>query len=192
MENGKYKVKELREFKINDKLENIKDYDEINYIDLASINKNFGVIQNINKLTSKEAPSRARQKLERGDLLLSGLSGSLKSIAIFENGCGNFIASTGFYIIKTSKDYNNYYLWALFRTHLYQLLLNRETTGAIMSSINRESLLNLKIPFPPTPIQDKIADEVKKRMSKAEQLKTEATEILEKAKKEVERIILGQ
>jgi len=190
---GKFEVKEIGEIlKITSKLEDIKKYDEINYIDLASINKNFGIITNINKLTSKEAPSRARQKLERGDLLLSGLSGSLKSIAILENEENNFIGSTGFYIIKKSRDYNNYYLWALFRSQLYQVLLNRETTGAIMSSINRDSLSNLKIPLPPLSVQNKIAEEVKKRMQKAEQLQKEAKEELEKAKQEVEKIILEE
>jgi len=51
--------------------------------------------------------------------------------------------------------------------------------------------LNLKIPLHSLPIQNKIADEVKKRMQKAEQLQKEAKEGLEKAKQEVERIILS-
>ena len=174
---GKFEVKELKNIvKINNNLDNIKNYTKINYIDLSSINKNLGIIQKINPLNSEEAPSRARQKLEKGDLLLSGLSGSLKSIAIFDKDESNAIASTGFYLIKNSKDYNNYYLFALFRSELYQLLLNRETTGAIMSSINREALLSFKIPLPPLAIQNKIAEEVKRRMQKAE---------------EVEKIILG-
>ena len=49
----------------------------------------------------------------------------------------------------------------------------------------------VKIPIPPLPIQNKIAEEVKKRMQKAEQLQKEAKEELEKAKLEVEKIILG-
>ncbi len=192
MKKAKFEVKELKEFaKVNDKLENIKNYKEINYIDLTSINKTLGRIQEINQLNSEEAPSRARQKLEKGDLLVSGLSGSLKSIAIFDKSEPNFIASTGFYIIKNSKNYNNHYLFALFRSFLYQLLLHRETTGAIMSSINREALLNLKIPLPPLAVQNKIAEEVKKRMQKAESLQKEAKEELEKAKLEVEKVILG-
>ncbi len=188
---GKFGVKKLKDFiRVNAKLENIKNYAEINYVDLASINKNFGTIQEINKLTSKEAPSRARQKLEKGDLLLSSLSGSLKSIAVFDKSESNFIASTGFYIIKNSNSYNNYYLFALFRSFLYQLLLHRETTGAIMSSINKGQLNKLKIPLPPLSVQNKIAEEVKKRMQKAEQLQKEAKENLEKAKQEVEKIVL--
>ncbi|OJT94049.1 MAG: hypothetical protein JJ59_05200 [Candidatus Micrarchaeum sp. AZ1] len=176
---------------VNSKLEDINGYEKINYVDLSSIGKDNGRIKNISILTSSEAPSRAKQKLENGDLLLAGLSGSLKSIAFFDKDGDNFICSTGFYVIKQSGNYNNYYLWALFRSPLYQYLLNREATGAIMSAINRESLLKLKIPLPPLSVQDKIAGEIETRVNKAERLRKEAKEGLEKAKQEVETLILS-
>ena len=189
---GKFEVKEIgKGIIVYNKLENIENYDFINYVDLSSINKNLGLIKSYDKLEIAEAPSRARQKLEKGDLLLSSLVGSLKSIAIFEGNFDNAICSTGFYVIKNSKDYNNYYLYALFRGDILQMLLQRESSGAIMSAINREALSKLKIPLPPLSVQNKIADEVKRRMQKAETLQKEAKEELEKAKLEVERIILG-
>ena len=58
-----------------------------------------------------------------------------------------------------------------------------------MSAINRDSFLNLNIPLLPLEVQDKIAEEVKRRMQRTEQLQKEAKEILENAKKEVENII---
>jgi len=192
IERGKFEIKELMEFiKISNELENINNYETINYIDLASINKDLGSIQKIKQISSKEAPSRAKQKIERGDLLVSSLSGSLKSIAVFREEGNNYIASTGFYVIKKSEEYNNYFLFALFRSLPYQIIMEREATGAIMPAINRDSFLNLKIPLPPLEIQNKIAEEVKARMQKAEKLQEEAKSILEEAKEKVERIILG-
>ena len=189
---GKYEIKEIKNnLIILNELENIEKYDFINYVDLASINKNLGLIKTYNKLKTDETPSRARQKIDIGDLLLSGLSGSLRSIAVFDSSINNAICSTGFYVIKKTQDYNNYYLWALFRNPILQILLQRESSGAIMSAVNREALQNLKIPLPPLHVQNKIADNVKKRMQKAEQLQKEAKEKLEKAKSEVESIILG-
>jgi restriction endonuclease S subunit len=191
--NGKYEVKEIGQtLEINSNIENIQNYDKIQYIDLSSIEKGSGKIKDILVMKSSEAPSRARQKTEYMDLLLAGLSGSLKSIAVFNNTeKDNFICSTGFYVIKHSKNYNNYYLWALFRSQLYQCLLNREASGAIMPAVNRESLSKLKIPMPPIEIQNKIADEVKRRMQKADQLRKEAEEKLEKSKEDVEKLILS-
>ena len=48
--------------------------------------------------------------------------------------------------------------------------------------IVREAVENLSIPLPPIEIQNKIADEVKKRMQKAESLQKEAKEELEARK----------
>lgn len=190
---GKFEVKKLKDnLVVINKLENIESYEYINYVDLASIDKDLGLIRNYNKLNINEAPSRARQKIEKGNLLLSGLSGSLKSIAIFDGSFGNAICSTGFYVIKNSNKYNNYYLWALFRNPLLQMLLQKESSGAIMSAINRDAFLSLKIPLPPLDIQNKIAEEVKKRIQKAEQLQKEGKEELERVKKEVEEIILHE
>ncbi len=189
---SKYNAKEIGTvIEINSKLENINSYSEINYVDLSSIEKDIGKIESYVHLTPSEAPSRARQKLESGDLLLASLSGSLKSIAILEGNANNFICSTGFYIIKKSKNYNNYYLWALFRSPLYQYLLNREATGAIMSAVNRESLLKLRIPFPPLAVQDKIAEEVKKRLNEAIFLQRESKAELSRARETVEKLMLS-
>lgn len=60
-----------------------------------------------------------------------------------------------------------------------------------ITGIIRETTEKIKIPLLPLSVQNKIAYEVKKRMQKAEQLQKEAKEELEKAKLEVEKIILG-
>jgi type I restriction enzyme M protein len=85
---------------------------------------------------------------------------------------------------------NPYYLLAILKLNEYYLLINREKRGQT-SHLYPEDLGNVKIPLPPLEIQNKIAEEVKKRMKKAEQLQKEAKEILERAKQEVERIILS-
>ena len=70
------------------------------------------------------------------------------------------------------------------------MLIEREKIGAIQGNITIGTIENFKISLPPLSIQNKIATEVKRRIQKAEQLQKEAKEILEKAKQEVERIIL--
>ncbi|CAD7775037.1 hypothetical protein AIOGIFDO_01707 [Candidatus Methanoperedenaceae archaeon GB37] len=59
-----------------------------------------------------------------------------------------------------------------------------------MGHLSQKALLQIKIPLPPLAVQNKIAEEVKRRMQKAEQLQKEAKEELEKAKQEVEKMIL--
>ncbi|RDU62293.1 restriction endonuclease subunit S [Helicobacter sp. MIT 14-3879] len=176
---------------INNILEDTKKYESINYIDLSSINKENGNIENIKSINS-DFPSRARQKVHKGDLLVSSLSGSMKAIAIVDSKKENLIASTGFFIIRHTNDLLKNFLMFILRTNLFQELLKRESSGAIMASINQSELLNLKIPLPPLEIQQQIADEITHRRDKAKNLQQEAKEILKSAKKEIEQMILGE
>ncbi|PJE81039.1 hypothetical protein COU58_04585 [Candidatus Pacearchaeota archaeon CG10_big_fil_rev_8_21_14_0_10_32_42] len=89
-----------------------------------------------------------------------------------------------------TEKVNPYYILAILKLHEYYLFVNREKRGQT-SHLYPEDLGNVKIPLPPLNVQNKIAEEVKKRMQKAEQLQKEAKEELEKAKLEVEKIILG-
>ena len=99
----------------------------------------------------------------------------------------------GSFMIKfcLNEKVNKNYISAWLNTKLQKLLTEREKIGAIQGNITIETIENFKIPLPPLAVQNKIAEEVKKRMQKAEQLQKEAKEELEKAKSEVEKIILG-
>jgi len=88
-----------------------------------------------------------------------------------------------------TEKINPYYLLAVLKLREYYLFVNREKRGQT-SHLYPADLGKVKIPLPPLPIQNKIAEEVKRRMQKAEQLQKESKEELEKAKQEVEKIIL--
>ncbi|TLD84002.1 restriction endonuclease subunit S [Helicobacter sp. MIT 11-5569] len=186
-----YPAVKLREkVLINNALEDTKKYESINYIDLSSINKENGNVENIKKIHG-DFPSRARQKVYDGDLLVSTLSGSMKAIAIIDSKTENMIASTGFFVIRHTSNLLKNFLMFILRTNLFQELLKRESSGAIMASINQSEFLNLKIPLPPIEIQEQIAKEISQRREKAKALQIESKAILESAKKEVEKMILG-
>lgn len=192
LENGKYPTKKLKAIlDVNLVLEDTGKYDYINYIDLSCINKITATIENIKKIDNN-FPSRARQKVSCGDLLVSSLGGSIKSIAIVNVGSKNLIASTGFFVIKNVEGLDKNFLMYILRTSIFQTLLERETSGAIMPSISRDNFLNLKIPLPPSAIQERIAEEIQKRKQKTLKLTEEAKGLLEQAKKQVESMILGE
>lgn len=190
IKNAKYKTVKLKEkIFINSQLEDTSKYEFINYIDLSCIEKEKGIIIDT-IFMNKDFPSRARQRVGKGDLLVSTLSGSMKAITIVEEDKENLIASTGFFVIKeTDKDLLKYFLISILRTNLFQELLKREARGAIMSSINCNDFLNIEIPLPPIEIQQKIVNEINERKQKALRLQKEAKEILEDAKSQAERII---
>lgn len=191
LQKAKYPLVKLAEkLLINNVLEDIAKYEAINYIDLSSIDKENGIIENIKNINNN-FPSRARQKVCKGDLLVSTLSGSMKAIAIVNNSKENLIASTGFFVIRHTNGLLKDFLMFLLRINLFQELLKRESSGAIMASINQNKFLNLKIPLPSLTEQKRIANEIRQRQERAKKLQQEAKEILESAKKQVENMILG-
>lgn len=192
IESGKYKTSKIgNALDVLSEGENIEEYESIKYIDLASIDRKLGTIGNFRELTPENAPNRARRRVTRGDLLLASLRGSLKSIAVVEDTSSDLIASTGFVVLKNSSEWNSYFLWALFRSWCYQVILERLTTGAIMSAFNKTDFEKITIPMPPLKVQNKIGEGAKLRQKKVEKLQKEAQEVVKKAKQKVEQMILN-
>ncbi|MBI4654766.1 MAG: restriction endonuclease subunit S [Nitrospirae bacterium] len=125
-----------------------------------------------------------------GDLLISR-SGSVGIVAVVPKEADGF--AFGSFMIKfcindeISKEYVS--LWL--NNYFTKLLTEREKIGAIQGNITISTIENFQIPLPSLEVQNKIADEVKRRISEAERLKAEANKIIEEAKKKVEKIIFG-
>ena len=85
---------------------------------------------------------------------------------------------------------NKEYVSIWLNNKLATLLTQREKIGAIQGNITIPTIENFKIPIPSLSAQNKIVEEVKKRMTKAEKLKEEAENVLAQAKGKVEKIIL--
>jgi len=94
-------------------------------------------------------------------------------------------------VIKSldEKDISTFYLYCVMKAK--QKFIYNMQQGAGQPHVYSRDLSKLKIPLPLLSVQNKIADEVKNRMQRAEQLQKQAKEELKKAKMEVEKIILG-
>lgn len=85
---------------------------------------------------------------------------------------------------------NNQYLFSLLNTDIYKTLINREKRGQT-SHIYSKDLQYIQIPLPPLEKQNEIAEHIQNIRSKARNLQIEANEELEKAKQQIENIILN-
>jgi len=194
IENSKFKVEKLGSIASfsSQQIEPLTNPERVyKYIEIEHIDSELGKIKGYQEIQGKSAPSRARMLLRSEDLLISSLQGSSKSIATVPRELDGAIGSTGFIIIRQNGKLNNTFIWALFRTSIYQRLIFREATGAIMCAVLQSRLAQIKIPLPPSPIQISIAQETERRRKEAEQLRSQADKIVEEAKRKVEQMILG-
>jgi restriction endonuclease S subunit len=132
-----------------------------------------------------------RYMLNKNDLLFarSGSVGrcyihkDINSQAIFAGYLIRFIVDTNL----VNPDYIFYYC----NSAIYKFWVDAIQRPAVQSNINSEEYKSLPIPRPSLEKQTEIANHIANIRSQAKQLQQEAQDILEQAKKEVEKIILG-
>lgn len=132
--------------------------------------------------------------LQKGEILFNNTnSQELVGKSVYFNIDGDYFCSN--HITRLMVDtvkVNPVFLTQLLNIYQLKNLFFRICTNwNNQSGVNGDLLKTVKFPLPPIAIQNKIAEEVKNRRQKVEQLQKEAKEELEKAKQEVERIILG-
>ncbi|ELL4732287.1 restriction endonuclease subunit S [Salmonella enterica] len=75
------------------------------YIDIASVDRfqKKIVLESVSDITSDSAPSRARQLVFAGDIIISTVRPNLNTVAIVPNELDGAIASTGFCVLRPNK-----------------------------------------------------------------------------------------
>ncbi|MDO9528620.1 MAG: restriction endonuclease subunit S [Syntrophales bacterium] len=141
----------------------VKSYgqNEFVYIDISSIENGSGKVSFSNKLKGVDAPSRAKRKVKKGDILLSTVRPNLQAFGYLEEVPENAIASTGFAVLTPSPDkvIGKYIYFMLFEHIVLDQMIDKMGKGAY-PSINQKDVFHLKFPLPPLKTQQKIVAEI--------------------------------
>jgi type I restriction enzyme S subunit len=108
-------------------------------------------------VTYEKRPSRAALTAQIGDVLLARMKGTNKVLLVTEKECG-YIFSTGFVVLRPSKNLNENYLLHYLKSRLFQDEKDKLCTGATQKAINNQNIEKLKIPLPPLTTQKRIAE----------------------------------
>ena len=130
---------------------------KINYIDIASIDRDAKNVSGVSYIDASSAPSRARQLLLSNDVLVSTVRPNLNAVAIIPSHLDGSIGSTGFCVLRADHtrllpDYLFYYSQtATFVSHL-----TRIANGASYPAVSDDDILETTIPLPPMSEQERI------------------------------------
>ncbi len=136
--------------------------DEILYIDISSIDNLCFQLTDLSKYILSEAPSRAQQKVERNDIIISTVRPNLKNIAVVDRKENNIVASSGFCILRTLEQVDKKYIFHYITSNLFTAHLMRLTTGANYPAVKDSDIRNSIIPIPPLSEQEAIVAELDK------------------------------
>jgi len=156
--------------------------DTFNYIDISAVdNASKNLIGNLSKKTS-EAPSRARQLVRPGDVLVSSVRPGLNAVALVPNDLPNAVASTGFCVLRPiSEVLTPEYLFHFVTTESFvQILVSRQKGGAY-PAVSDDDIRAVSIPLPPLSEQKEIVailEEAKEIRSLRAQAEAKTAELI--------------
>lgn len=136
--------------------------DEILYIDISSIDNSVQEVNSITSFTMSNAPSRAQQKVEYGDIIVSTVRPNLKNVAFIKQHDSNLVASSGFCVLRTTDDIERNYLFRYITSDIFTQHLMKLTTGANYPAVRDLDVRDSTIPLPPKSTQLAIVSELDK------------------------------
>ena len=128
------------------------------YIDLSSVDQSTKAVPEPTTVEASEAPSRARQLIATGDILVSTVRPNLNAVAYVKPDLDGATASTGFCVLRPRPDeLDGRYLYHWVRAAPFIGRLVQLATGASYPAVSDKIVKAAPIPLPPIEEQRRIA-----------------------------------
>jgi len=129
---------------------------EFKYIDLSSV-KEGKIELPTDKISFGNAPSRARRRFSKEDILVATVRPNLKGFAYIDFSADDYICSTGFAVLRAKTDFNSRFIYHNFYSHETARYFYGCVVGSNYPALNNSDIDHLKIPCPMLTEQKKIA-----------------------------------
>jgi type I restriction enzyme S subunit len=149
--------------------ESTDELEAIEYVEISDVSL-VGGIERSSPMLFHQAPSRARRRVQSGDILVSTVRTYLKAIAAVRFAPDNLIASTGFCVIRPKDGLDPRYAgWAAKSEGFVGEVVSR-SVGVSYPAINASQLVDIRVPFPPLKTQGRIAAFLDKKAAQIDKL----------------------
>ncbi|EGY52318.1 restriction endonuclease subunit S [Neisseria shayeganii] len=159
---------------------------DFSYIDIASIdNTKQKMGSKLAVVPAKDAPSRARKIVCKGDILYATVRPYLLNMCIVEHEISpEPIASTGFAVLCTPYPILNKYLFRVLMSPFFDGYANslENAKGVAYPAINDSRLMNGLIPLPPLAEQTRIVAKLDALLAETDALKAQETALADAQK----------
>lgn len=163
---------------------------EIPFIRVSDITNNGIDFSNVQKFISASLFENLKAYKPKQNELLYSKDGTV-GICLEADVSRDYIISGGILRLELKAEVDKDFLCFLLGSYMINVFANRVSIGAVIKHLNIGEFLNLKIPLPPLAIQTQIANRLKNSKFQALSLEKEAKEILNKAKIDVETLLLS-
>ena len=139
------------------------------YVDISSIDNMTKRVVRPKTLSVVNAPSRAKQNLTIGDVLVSMTRPNLNAIAFVTFELDGSIGSTGFHVLR-ARDVNPKWLFYIVQTNNFVDVMCKLVQGALYPAVRPKDIRAYSFFLPSKAEQKQIVAEVERRLSVVEEL----------------------
>ena len=142
-----------------DNTDQLRDNDEITYIDLSSVSLAAGISADLFRGSYRTAPGRARRIVRKDDVLISTVRPYLKGFSMVPQYLDGAVASTGFCVLRAKrKQILPGLIWAVAGTDQFVENLMSKATGSSYPAVRPSDVAAHPIALPPLAEQTRIVD----------------------------------
>lgn len=152
---------------------------EIDYVEISGVSLSRG-IEEIERVTFGQAPSRARRKVQCGDVLVSTVRTYLRAIAKVDSASPDLIASTGFCVVRPGNEVDSGFIGWAAKSEPFVSKVVARSVGVSYPAINASELVNIQVPLPPLETQRRIARFLDKKTAQIDGLIEKKRTLLER------------
>ena len=129
-------------------------------------------------------------KVQNGDIMIAIVGATIGQVGIYHSSREANI-NQAIALVRLKDGYNPEYIKEVIKSSIGQLNLDRLKRPVARANINLEEISSMLIPVPEIEIQNEMVKSVVSIRQQAKRLQKEGVELLEIAKQEIEKIILG-
>ena len=144
---------------------------EFTYFDIGSIDNQTNRIVAPKSFVGREAPSRARLEVRKGDILFSNVRTYLKKIALIEEDFTNAVASTGFTVIRAAGGILPQFLISQVLSEDFLQPLHALQTGSSYPAVRDKDVFAQPIRLAPIREQERIVSKLDAIMARIVKVK---------------------
>jgi type I restriction enzyme, S subunit len=129
----------------------------IRYLDIGSIT-GPGRVEPLQEIDAEDAPSRARRRARRGDVLVSTVRPYLKAFTRLGDIPENLVISTGFAVLHPREPTDGEFVYQQVLTDDFQRHLEPRMTGTGYPAVRPKDVVEYPVLIPPPPERARIAE----------------------------------
>lgn len=162
---------------------------EFTYVDISSIDNVTKRIADPRRLAADSAPSRARQRLRTGDVLVSMTRPNLNAVALVPPELNGAIGSTGFHVLRARDNVLPHWLYYGVQSRQFVGAMSELVQGALYPAVRPKDIRGFDFPLPELGEQRRIVAELERQFSRVDEAVANLKRVKAKLKRQTAAIL---